>query len=159
MSRALWWASVVAAMTFTAWAGITWTVAEVSLSCAKIGESQSSFRCDDRIVHVLGIRPLVGLGLLLATPPAVAASAMRRWTSWSAVAALVGLSIAGLANWSSFWDPSSSPFPWQSSDRSRPRCSELPRVKEYREAALPRTRNAVPESPCTRRASHDATNP
>lgn len=103
MSRALWWASVVAALTFTAWAGITWTVAEVSLSCAKIGESQSSFRCDDRIVHALGIRPLIGLGLLLATPPAVAASAMRRWTSWSAVAALVGLSIAGLANWPSFW--------------------------------------------------------
>jgi hypothetical protein len=78
-------------------------MAEVSLACSKTGESGSSFRCDDHIVHVLGAWPLIGLGLLLATPPVVAALAMRKWVSWLAVAALVGLSIAGLANWSSFW--------------------------------------------------------
>ncbi|MBS3695695.1 ABC transporter permease [Rhodococcus qingshengii] len=78
-------------------------MAEVSLGCSKTGESGSSFRCDDHIVHVLGVWPVICLGLLLASPPVVAALAMRKWVSWLAVAALVGLSIAGLANWSSFW--------------------------------------------------------
>ena len=78
-------------------------MAEVSFACSKTGESGSSFRCDDRIIHVLGVLPLIGLGLLLATPPVVAALAVRKWVSWLAVAALVGLSIAGLANWTSFW--------------------------------------------------------
>jgi hypothetical protein len=105
VSRAVWWALAVAALAFTAWMVPSLSMAEVSLSCSKIGESQSFFRCDDRIVHVLGVWPLVGLGLLLATPPVVAALAMRKRVSWFAVAALVGLSIAGLVNWSStsYW--------------------------------------------------------
>lgn len=103
MSRAVWWISVGAALAFTVWVWATWTMAEVSLACSKTGESGSSFRCDDRIIRVLGVWPLIGLGLLLATPLVVAALAMRKWVSWLAVAALVGLSIAGLANWSSFW--------------------------------------------------------
>ena len=78
-------------------------MAAVSLSCSKIGESQSWFRCEDRLVDVLGIRPLIGLGLLLALPPVVAALAMRRWVSWLIVAVLVGVAIAGLANWTSLW--------------------------------------------------------
>lgn len=103
MSRAVWWVSVGAALAFTVWVGASWTMADVSLACSKTGESGSSFRCDDHIVHVLGAWPLIGLGLLLAAPPVVAALAMRKWVSGLAVAALVGLSIAGLANWSSFW--------------------------------------------------------
>ncbi len=103
MSRAVWWVSVGAALAFTVWVGTSWTMAEVSLACSKTGESGSSFRCDDRIIHVLGVWPLIGLGLLLSTPPVVAALAMRKWVSWLAVAALVGLSIAGLVNWTSFW--------------------------------------------------------
>lgn len=103
MSRTVWWAAALAALAFTVWVGTSWSMAEISLSCAKIGESGSSFRCDDSIVHVLGVWPLVGLGLLLATPPVVAALATRRHVSWSMVAALVGLSIAGLVNWTSFW--------------------------------------------------------
>ena len=101
----MWWALAVAALAFTAWTVPSMSMAEVSLSCSKIGESQSFFRCEDRIVHVLGVWPLVGLGLLLATPPVVAALAMRKWVSWFAVAALVGLSIAGLMNWAStsYW--------------------------------------------------------
>lgn len=76
MSRAVWWALALAALAFTADVGTSWSIAEVSLSCSKIGESQSYFRCDDRIVHVLGVWPLVGLALLLAAPPVVAALTM-----------------------------------------------------------------------------------
>ncbi|MBP2524224.1 hypothetical protein J3A74_003332 [Rhodococcus sp. PvP104] len=103
MWRAVWWTSGVAALAFVAWVGSSWSMSEVSLSCAKTGESQSSFRCDDRIVHALGIWPLFGLGLLLTAPPMAAALAARMWVSWLAVAALVSLSIIGLANWSSYW--------------------------------------------------------
>ncbi|AOD23272.1 ABC transporter permease [Rhodococcus sp. p52] len=103
MSRAVWWVSALVALAFTVWVGISWSMAEVSLSCSKIGESQSWFRCEDRLVDVLGIWPLVGLGLLLVLPPVVAALAMRRWVSWLIVAVLVGVAIAGLANWTSLW--------------------------------------------------------
>ncbi|MDA3637492.1 ABC transporter permease [Rhodococcus sp. C-2] len=51
----------------------------------------------------MGIWPLFGLGLLLTAPPMAAALAARMWVSWLAVAALVSLSIIGLANWSSYW--------------------------------------------------------
>ncbi|UNQ37589.1 ABC transporter permease [Prescottella equi] len=103
MSRTVWWAAALAALTITVWVATTSSMADISMSCAKIGESGSSFRCDDSIVDVLGVWPLVGLGLLLGTPPAVAALSMRRWVSWLMVAVLAGLSIAGLVNWSSFW--------------------------------------------------------
>lgn len=107
MSRSVWWASAVAALAIAAWVG-TSPMADVSMSCSKSGElyldaSRSSFECDDSIIRVLGIRPLAGLGLLLMTPPLVAALAMRQWVSWLAVAALVGLSIVGIANWASYW--------------------------------------------------------
>ncbi|WP_245547627.1 ABC transporter permease [Nocardia brevicatena] len=107
MLRAVWWALAVVALIFTAWVG-TSPMAGVSLSCAKSGElyldgDRSSLQCDDSIVHVLGVWPLLCLGLLLATPPVVAALAMRGWVSWLVVAALVGLSITGPANWSSHW--------------------------------------------------------
>lgn len=103
VSRAVWWVSAAAALAFTVWVGTSWSMAEVSLSCAKIGESLSSYRCDDRVVHALGIRPVVGSGLLLTTPPVVAALVMRKWVSWLVVAQLACLSIAGLANCDSYW--------------------------------------------------------
>ncbi len=78
-------------------------MADVRLACSKTGESFAAYRCEDRIVDVLGIWPVIGLGLLLTTPPVVAALVMRKWVSWVVVAALVGLSITGLANWTSFW--------------------------------------------------------
>ncbi|MDJ0396750.1 ABC transporter permease [Rhodococcus sp. G-MC3] len=102
MSRAMWWASAVAALAFTVWVGTSWSMTDVSLSCSKIGESRF-FQCDDRIVHVLGVWPLVGVGLLLAAPPAVAALSMRKWVSWLVVAVLVVVSIAGLVNWTGYW--------------------------------------------------------
>ncbi|MFE3289110.1 nitroreductase/quinone reductase family protein [Rhodococcus sp. NPDC059234] len=107
MLRAVWWSSAVVALVFSAWVG-TSPMAGVSLSCSKSGELyldgvRSPLQCDDSIVHVLGVWPLLCIGLLLATPPAVAALALRGWVSWLVFAALVGLSIAGLANWSSHW--------------------------------------------------------
>lgn len=107
MSRAVWWASAVAALVIAAWVG-TSPMADVSMSCSKSGElyldgGRSSFQCDDSIIRVLGVWPLVGLGLLITTPPVVAALAMRKWVSWLVVAALVGLSIVGIANWASYW--------------------------------------------------------
>lgn len=105
MTRAIWWALAVVAFAFSVWAGASSSMADFSLECSKIGESRSSYQCDDRAVDVLGVWPLVVVGLLLATPPVVAALAIRKWVSWCAVAALVGLSIAGLENWASisYW--------------------------------------------------------
>ncbi|WP_206510611.1 ABC transporter permease [Rhodococcus sp. BGS-1C] len=105
MWRAVWWALVVVAVAVTASVGTSWSMADVSLSCSKIGESGSFYQCDDRAVHVLGVWPLIGVGLLLAAPLVVAALAMRKWVSWVAVAAFLGLSFAGLQLWaaSSYW--------------------------------------------------------
>ncbi|SNT00053.1 ABC transporter permease [Rhodococcoides kyotonense] len=76
----------------------------VSLSCSKIGElSAEGATCDDRIIDVLGVQPLLILGASLAAPPLVAALAMRRWVSWLAVVALLALAFIGLANWTGFW--------------------------------------------------------
>ncbi|MFD1813951.1 ABC transporter permease [Rhodococcus gannanensis] len=108
MSRAVWWASVVAALAITLWVGNS-PMVDVSMSCSKSGElylddgRTSSFQCDDSITRVLGIWPLVGLGVLLTTPPLVAALAKRQWVSWLAVVLLVGLSVAGIVNWASYW--------------------------------------------------------
>lgn len=107
MSRAAWWASAVAALAITVWVGNS-PIADVSMSCSKIGElylddGHTSFQCDDSIKQVLGVWPLIGLGLFLTTPPLVAALAMRRWVSLLAASMLVGVSIAGIANWASYW--------------------------------------------------------
>jgi hypothetical protein len=83
-------------------------VSGVSLSCSKTGilaldGGLSSLQCDDSIVHVLGVWPLVQLGLLLAIPPVMAALLMRRRVSWLVVSAFVGLTSVAVAHWSSFW--------------------------------------------------------
>ncbi|OZF44462.1 hypothetical protein [Rhodococcus sp. 14-1411-2a] len=95
MARAVWWALAVAALAFTAWNAASLTMLDVSMSCSKIAEG-SSYQCGDRAIDVLGVWPLVGVGLLLATPPAVAAIAMRKSISWLAVVVLLGLFVVGL---------------------------------------------------------------
>lgn len=92
-------------MACTVWVGASWSVADVSLSCSKIGVSGTGFGCDAPVVQALGMWPLVGTGLMLAAPPSVAALLSRRWVSWLAVAVLVGLAYAGLENWAStsYW--------------------------------------------------------
>ena len=107
VARAVWWALAVVALSFTAWFG-TWPMVDVSLSCSKSGElylegGRSSWGCTDSIVDVVGLWPLVVLGVVLAVPPVAAALTRRQWVSWLAVAALVGVSIAGLVHWSSHW--------------------------------------------------------
>ena len=89
MARSVWWALAVAALAFTAWNATSLTMLDVSMACSKIGESRS-YQCGDRAIDVLGVWPLVGVGLLVATPPAVAAIAMRKSASWLAVAVLLG---------------------------------------------------------------------
>lgn len=105
MLRSVWWALAVAALAFTAWNGLSLTMFDVSMACSKIGEG-GSYHCDDRAVDVLGVWPLVAVGLLLATPPAVAALALRQWVSWFAVTTLVVLFIAGIAavTHDSYWN-------------------------------------------------------
>ncbi|WP_249305331.1 ABC transporter permease [Rhodococcus sp. 14-2483-1-1] len=105
MVRSVWWALAVAALAFTAWNGLSLTMFDVSMACSKIGEG-GSYHCDDRAIDVLGVWPLVVVGLLLATPSAVAAIAMRQWVSWFAVATLVVLLIAGIASVThdSYWN-------------------------------------------------------
>ena len=95
MVRSVWWALAVAAVAYTAWSGMSMTMFDVSMACSKVGES-GSYQCSDRAIDVLGVWPLVVVGLLLATPPAVAAIAMRKRVSWFAVAALVLLFVIGV---------------------------------------------------------------
>lgn len=104
MSRAIWWFLVVAVLAFTVWNAMSLKMFDVSMSCAKVGEG-GSYQCGDRALDVLGVWPLIIVGLLLATPPVAAAIAMRRRVSLLAAAALVGLSIVGvlLTTDSSYW--------------------------------------------------------
>ena len=103
--RLVWWVLAVAAVGLAAWAGGS-PVSGMSLSCSKTGvfdDGQTSVQCDDSMVQVFGVWPLVLLGLLLVIPPVMAAMAMRWWVSWLVVAAFVGLLFVGLLNWTSFW--------------------------------------------------------
>lgn len=95
MARSVWWALAVAALAFTVWNATSLTMLDVSMACSKIGEG-SSYQCSDRAIDELGVWPLVGVGLLLATPPAVAAIAIRKSVSWLAVIVLLGLFVVGL---------------------------------------------------------------
>ncbi|WP_415973453.1 ABC transporter permease [Rhodococcus sp. 077-4] len=95
MVRSVWWALAVGAVAYTAWSGMSMTMFDVSMACSKIGEG-GSYQCSDRAIDVLGVWPLVAVGLLLASPPAVAAIAMRKRVSWFAVSALVVLFLAGV---------------------------------------------------------------
>ncbi|WP_207841916.1 ABC transporter permease [Williamsia soli] len=94
-------------MVFTVWTAMS-PAGGVSLSCSKSGQldlegSRAALQCDDSIVRVEGVWPLVQLGQLLAIPPAVAALVMRRWVSWLVVFTFLVLTFIAVANWSSFW--------------------------------------------------------
>jgi hypothetical protein len=94
----------VALMTSTAWE----PVSTVSMSCAKIGEfrldrAPDDANCNSSIVYVFGVWPLLGFGALLGVPALLAAMWMRRWSSWTAVAALFCVSVVAIANWTGWW--------------------------------------------------------
>lgn len=95
MVRAVWWVLAAAAVLVTVWSAHSLTMFDMSTACSKIGES-SFYRCGDRAVDVLGVWPLVGVGAVLAAPPAAAAVAMRKSVSWFAVAALAALFVVGV---------------------------------------------------------------
>lgn len=101
-------------------AGAVWVaglpVSDISMSCRKAGElwldgAPLGADCSDSIVSVIGYGPPVGLGLLLAAPPLLAAVAMRRWVSWLAVVLLLILTFVGLTHWSDFWGHLMGAFP------------------------------------------------
>jgi hypothetical protein len=94
----------VASMTFAAWE----PVSTVSLECSKIGEfrldrAPDDANCESSVVYVFGVWPLLGFGALLGAPALFAATWMRRWISWTAVAAILCLAVVALANWSGWW--------------------------------------------------------
>lgn len=83
---------------FAAWGPIP------SLGCSKIGQldvagAPSDATCDSSVVHVLGVWPIFGIGVLLCAPAAIAAVYVRQWISWLAFAAYVFVGLAGLVNW------------------------------------------------------------
>lgn len=101
--RGLWWALAALAAALMLSAGNS-SIMSASLSCAKVGEiynddAPAHLQCNDPLIEWVGVWPFVWLGLLLVTPPVVAALVMRLWVSWMAVAALGVLSIVGLINW------------------------------------------------------------
>ncbi|MCZ4553136.1 ABC transporter permease [Gordonia rubripertincta] len=105
--RIVWWGLAAAAVVFTVWTAMS-PAGGVSLSCSKSGQldlegSRAALQCDDSVLRVVGVWPLVQLGQLLAIPPAVAALVMKRWVSWLVVATFVVLTFIAVANWSSFW--------------------------------------------------------
>ncbi|ETD34158.1 hypothetical protein W823_03615 [Williamsia sp. D3] len=105
--RAVWWGMALTASVYAIAMSME-PVAGVSLSCSKTGVlgldgDRSSLQCGDSLVNVLGVWPLVQLGMLLTIPPVLAALVMRRWMSWLVVATFVALTFIGVANWASFW--------------------------------------------------------
>lgn len=111
MARAAWLILAGIAVVFTAWFAATATMADIDLGCAKVAETGAAYECDDRIISVLGVWPLIWLGVLLTTPPVVAAIAGRVWVSCVSVAALVAVAIVGLANWTDLWGTLLFAFP------------------------------------------------
>ncbi|PYE15968.1 hypothetical protein DFR67_109196 [Williamsia limnetica] len=105
--RVVWLGLAVVAVLFTVWTALS-PAGGVSLSCSKSGQlglegSRAALNCDDSIVRVFGVWPLVQLGQLLAIPPAVAALVMKRWVSWLVVLTFLVLAFVAVANWTSFW--------------------------------------------------------
>lgn len=56
------------------------TMFDVSMACSKIGQG-GSYQCSDRAIDMVRLWPLVVVGVLLASPPAVAAIALRKRVS------------------------------------------------------------------------------
>lgn len=92
----------------TVWVGTSPMSNVMGTSCGPegvlpFGREPGSTWCDDSVVHVMGVGPPVGLGLLLATPLMVAAVAMLRSVSWFVVVTYAILAFIGIANWVNFW--------------------------------------------------------
>lgn len=118
--RPAWLRAAWSLLGLLAVAGAVWVagrpVSDMSMSCSKSGAlwldgAPAGAGCSDSIVSVLGYGPPVGLGVLLAAPPLLAAAAMRRWVSCLAVVLLVILTFVGLTRWFDFWGYLLGAFP------------------------------------------------
>ena len=106
--RAVWIALALLVVAVTIWVDTSPMSTVMGSSCGPegvipFGRVPGSTWCDDSVLHVMGVWPPVGLGLLLATPLMLAAVAMLRSVSWSVVVAFGILSFVGVANWATFW--------------------------------------------------------
>ncbi|OBC05325.1 MULTISPECIES: hypothetical protein [unclassified Gordonia (in: high G+C Gram-positive bacteria)] len=105
--RVAWLAMAVAALGYAVACGFM-PVGEVTVSCGKSGElsvagAHAGATCEDSIFAALGPRRLIEMGVLLASPPLIAAVALRVWVSWLVVPAMAVLVFVGVANWADFW--------------------------------------------------------
>ncbi|WP_197502394.1 MULTISPECIES: hypothetical protein [unclassified Gordonia (in: high G+C Gram-positive bacteria)] len=105
--RVVWIVAAVTAAAYAIYCGFI-QVGEVTLGCSKGGElsvydARPGATCEDSVFTALGPRRPVVLGLLLMTPPLIAAWALRIWVSWLVVPAMAVLIFVGIARWADFW--------------------------------------------------------
>ena len=103
----VWIVAAVTAAAYAIYCGFI-QVGEVTLGCSKGGElsvydARPGATCEDSVFTALGPRRPVVLGLLLMTPPLIAAWALRIWVSWLVVPAMAVLIFVGIARWADFW--------------------------------------------------------
>lgn len=103
--RAAWWGLTLLAA-YLAWSAVDSTVSSVSLSCRKTGvydDPPSTIRCDDSLISLVGVWPLLSIALTVVTPTVFAAVSMRPWVSWSVVVVLFVVSAVGVTQWEGLW--------------------------------------------------------
>ncbi|WP_018180326.1 hypothetical protein [Jongsikchunia kroppenstedtii] len=98
MFRLFWLLLAGAAVALAMWAG-TWPAEQ----CGPIPGGDLPERCSASNVRVLGVWPVIGLGVALVMPAAVAAAVMRISASWLAVAAYGVMPFVGIFNWWNYW--------------------------------------------------------
>ena len=54
IARGLWWFAAVLVLGFVLWDGLTSTMYDIDVGCAKIAGGGPDFRCEDRVLDVLG---------------------------------------------------------------------------------------------------------
>ncbi|MBJ7288921.1 hypothetical protein [Williamsia sp.] len=103
--RAAWWGLTLLAA-YLAWSAVDSTVSSVSLSCRKTGvydDPPSTVRCDDSLISLVGVWPLLSITLAVVAPTVFAAVLMRPWVSWSVVVVPFVVSAVGVTHWSGLW--------------------------------------------------------
>lgn len=99
------WCGLTLLAAYLAWSAVDSTVSSVSLSCRKTGvyDPPSTVRCDDSLVSLVGVWPLLSIAATVVAPTVFAAVLMRPWVSWSVVVLLFAVSAVGVTHWSGLW--------------------------------------------------------